>query len=743
MSTAPRPTPGGPPDLRLTHPPEAGAPSGTEPPVVAPVDLPPEQRLLNRDLSWLEFNRRVLAQATDPATPLLTRVKFLAIFSSNLDEFFMKRVGALKHQIELGRDAPTPDGLTPRRLLEAIRAVVAELQTEQARVYEQEIRPGLAAQGIHVLRYNELTDAERRTLDAWYNANVFPVLTPLAVDPGHRFPFISNLSESIGVLVSQPGEVEHHFARVKIPDVLPRLVSVRAPQAVAGPLPEPGPDGLRLIGLDELVRNNLDDLFPGMHIRETMMFRVTRNAAVVIEEDEREDLLKSVENELRLRRFARAVRLEVMPGANRGVLDLLVASLRLEPGDVYERDGPMEYADLLPLADLPRPELKEPRWTPVIPARLADDSVDIFAAIRERDLLLHHPYESFNASVERFIAHAARDPDVLAIKQTIYRTSRDSPFVASLVRAAEEGKSVAVLVELRARFDEHKNVRFARQLEKAGVHVAYGVVGLKTHCKVSLVVRREPGGLRTYAHVGTGNYNPSTAQLYTDLGLLTCDGAIAEDVLSLFNFLTGRSLKREYRELLVAPFSMREAFTRLIERETAHARAGRPARIIAKMNALEDLKITEKLYEASGAGVPITLIVRGFCCLRPGVPGFSDNIRVMSVVGRFLEHSRLFHFANGREDPLEGDWYIGSADWMYRNLSVRVEAACPVKDPDARRRLAKIVGVMLADRVNAWDLSPSGTYTRRTPPPDADPGSPAALGTFDALMREAQSGETK
>ncbi|MFM9995147.1 MAG: polyphosphate kinase 1 [Phycisphaerales bacterium] len=747
MSTIRKPAapsaPGDVAELKLTHPAEPTGPAPTEPPVVAPVAIPPEQRLLNRDLSWLEFNRRVLAQATDPRTPLLTRLRFLAIFSSNLDEFFMKRVGALKHQLELGRDIPTPDGLTPRRLLEAVRLVVVELQAEQARVYEQEIRPALAAHGVHILRYSELTDHERRTLDGWYNANVFPVLTPLAVDPGHRFPFISNLSESIGVLVSQPGEAERHFARIKIPDVLPRLIPVASPASATGSLPVPGPGGLRLIMLDELVRNNLDDLFPGMQVHETIMFRVTRNAAVEIEEEESEDLLKSVENELRLRRFARAVRLEVQPRTSRAVLDFVVGALRLDASDVYERGGPLEYGDLLPITDAPRPELKDQRWTPVIPARLADDTADIFAEIRQRDILLHHPYESFNASVERFIAQAARDPDVLAIKQTIYRTSRDSPFVASLVRAAEDGKSVAVLVELRARFDEHKNVRFARQLEKAGVHVAYGVVGLKTHCKVSLVVRRESGGLRTYAHVGTGNYNPSTAQLYTDLGLLTCDRAITDDAINLFNFLTGRSLQREYRELLVAPFTMRESFTRLIEREIAHKRAGRPARIIAKMNALEDLKITEKLYEASAAGIPVTLIVRGFCCLRPGVPGISENIRVMSVVGRFLEHSRLFHFADGKEDPLHGDWYIGSADWMYRNLSARVEAATPVKDPDARRKLMRLVGIMLADRVNAWDLAPNGTYSLRTPPPDADPVSPAALGTFGALMLDAQQPATK
>jgi polyphosphate kinase len=710
--------------------------------------LDPEIRLLNRDISWLEFNRRVLVQATDPRTPLLTRVKFLGIFSSNLDEFFMKRVGYIRRQIEKGIAAATPDGLSPRPLLFALRTMVTELFAEQARCYEHDIVPALAARGVFLLRYDQLTAPERRAIDRWFNANVFPILTPLAVDPGHRFPFISNLSENIGVMVGQQkgGGGEAHFARVKIPDVLPRLIAVSAHGWSGAAHPEfpkvASPDApLRLITLDEVIRNNLDDLFPGMHIRDVMPFRVTRNAAIEVEEDDHEDMLQSVENELKLRRFARAVRLEVPPSPPRAIVDLIAASLRLEPEDVYERAGPLEYGDLFPIADLEMPELKEPRWAPVTPPRLAravESDGDFFAAIRERDILLHHPYESFQASVEQFIAAAARDPDVLAIKQTIYRTSRDSPFISSLVRAAEDGKQVACLVELRARFDESKNVRFARMLEKAGVHVAYGVVGLKTHCKTSLVVRREAGGLRCYAHLGTGNYNPSTAQLYTDLGLLTCDEGLTGDVVNLFNFLTGRSLKREYDHLLVAPFGMRDAFMRLIQREIDLAQSGRPpgGRIIAKMNSLEDLKITNKLYEASRAGVRITLIVRGFCCLRPGVPGLSENINVVSIVGRFLEHSRLYYFGAGHADPAKGEWFISSADWMYRNLSARVETAVPVRDAAARARLARIVDIMLEDRRNAWDLCGDGSYAQRRPDPEADPVSPAALGTFATLMQE-------
>lgn len=686
-------------------------------------------RYLNRDTSWLEFNRRVLAQADDESFPLLERVKFLAIFSSNLDEFIMKRIGLLKRYVLSGVETPSPDGRRPVQTLRDLRKMVQELQNEQARIWHERAMPALTEAGIRVLTYAELTGSERTRVDRWFRDNVFPVLTPLAVDTGHKFPFISNLSENLGVLVGPPGSRDHLFARIKVPDVLARFVVV-----------EKSDDRARLLPLDELIRNNLDDLFPGMEIRAVMPFRITRNASIETRDEESENLYEHVEAELQLRRFANAVRIEVPEGYSEQILQFVLDELDLEREDVYSRSGPLEYADLFEIASLERPDLKLSPYKPIVPAALADDSADIFAIIRERDILLHHPYESFRASVERFVAAAARDPDVLAIKQTIYRTTRDSPFVASLIRAAEEGKQVACLVELRARFDEQKNLRFARQLEKHGVHVAYGVVGLKTHCKCSLVVRRESQGLRCYAHVGTGNYNPDTAQLYTDLGLLTCDPEITEDVVALFNLLTGRSQQSKYNRLLVAPTTMRRRFGKLIDREIANAKAGKPARIFAKFNSFEDIKFTEHLYKASQAGVQVELNVRGFCCLRPGVPGLSENIRVWSVVGRFLEHSRVFHFANGHEDAAQGDWYIGSGDWMYRNLNARVEAACPVEDADARRRLAALRDIIVRDHRRAWDLNSDGTYTLRTPPADAQPDTPEADGSFKALMHLARKG---
>lgn len=710
----------------------AGVPAAA--PVSTTAEPPTAARFLNRDLSWLEFNRRVLHEALDPRTPLLERVKFLAIFSSNLDEFFMKRVGLIRGDAESGHDSRSPDGRTPREVFAACRQVVVGLQEEQARCWEEELLPALKREGIHLIGYADLTQDERREVDAWFNANVFPVLTPLAVDPGHRFPFISNLSENLGITLQQPGDPEHLFARVKIPDVLPRLIQV-PPQ----PARPEGSGPVRLVPLEEIIQNNLNDLFPGMTIVEVMPFRVTRNAAVERDEDPA-DLLQSVEDELRMRRFAKAVRVETGRRPAPGILDRLLRALGLQETDVYSRGGPLEYGDLFRLVELNRSDLKAPPWRPVAPPRLADENADVFAAIRERDILLHHPYESFSASVERFISAAARDPDVLAIKQTLYRTSPDSPFVATLIRAAEQGKQVACLVEVRARFDESRNVRFARLLEKNGVHVAYGVMGYKTHCKCSLVVRRESDGLRCYTHLGTGNYNPGTAQLYTDFGLLTCDTRIGEDAVNLFNYLTGRSLLKEYNDLIVAPHAMRERFTAMIERETAIARAGGTGRIVAKMNSLEDKAMTERLYEASAAGVKVTLFVRGFCCLRPGVPGLSENIRVLSIVGRFLEHSRVYHFGQGHADPLDGGWYISSADWMYRNLNSRVEVAAPIKERAARARIARIIDVMLADCRDAWEMRPDGSYAPRSPTVDAPAGSPESDGTFATLMRETGGG---
>ncbi|MDX2131908.1 MAG: polyphosphate kinase 1 [Planctomycetota bacterium] len=704
-----------------------------------------QARFFNRDLSWLEFNRRVLAQAGDETLPLLERLRFLSIFTSNLDEFFMKRVGLLKRQVHAGVSAPGPDGLTPRQQLNGCREFVTALQGEHDARY-RELVPLLERAGIVMLRYTELSAKERRWSEDWYRANVFPALTPLAVNPTHRFPFISNLSENLAVLATPPEPApaqtlpgagpEASFARLKFPQTIRHLVRLPSGEREAG---------ARYALLQDIIRHNLDDLFPGLRVEEHVLFRVTRSAGIQRDDLDTANLLQSIEADLKQRRFARVVRLEIEESAGEELRRRLVDKLNIDSQDVYERPALSSAQLVAELADLERPDLRHKPWKGVTPPRLATamaasgekSSAAFFAAIRKQDILVHHPYESFRMSVERFIAAAAADPDVLTIKQTLYRTSPDSPFIENLVRAAESGKQVACLVELRARFDEGRNVRFARQLEKAGVHVAYGVAGLKTHCKTSLVVRRERHGLRCYAHLGTGNYHPRTAQLYTDCGLFTCDPEITADLVNLFNFLTGMAAAPSYPNLLVAPFTMRTRFNQMIEREMEFARRGRPARILVKVNALEDRDITERLYAASAAGVQITIVCRGFCCLRPGVPGMSENIRVLSVVGRFLEHSRIFHFASGQEDPLDGDWYFGSADWMYRNLSNRVEVAVPVRDREARERLLRIMQVHLADHRNAWDLTGEGHSVRRAPPRDASPDSVELLGTFETLMREA------
>jgi len=725
-------------------------------------ELPDEQRFFNRDLSWLEFNQRVLAQAADETMPLLERVRFLAIFTSNLDEFFMKRVGLVKRQIWAGVDTLSADGMTPRQQLAAIRESVAELTAQQAAIYNGSVLPALTKADIHILSYADLSGKDRAWIDDWYKQNVFPALTPLAVDPTHKFPFISNLSENLAVVAhtARPGEQptpdgrrlpnakpldrnpQNLFARLKFPPTLQHFIQIPARGRGAD-------KSLRFIVLQDLIRNNLDDLFAGMMIDQQVTFRVTRSAGIQNDDLDKANLLQSIEADLKQRRFARVVRMEIEPDAPPQLLRWLQDKLSLDNSDVYERPSNVDFLALLELADLDRPDLKNKPWKGVVPHRLKPAalggsaekaSAAFFAAIRKQDIIFHHPYESFNASVERFIAAAASDPDVLTIKQTLYRTTPDSPFIENLVRAAENGKQVACLVELRARFDEGRNVRFARQLEKAGVHVAYGVAGLKTHCKTSLVVRKERQGLRCYAHFGTGNYHPKTAQLYTDIGILTSDPDVTHDLVNLFNFLTGLVATQSYGSLLVAPFNMRAKFNAMIDREMEFARRGKPARIIAKMNSLEDRDITERLYAASQAGVHVTLIVRGFCCLRPGVPGLSDNIRVISVVGRFLEHSRMFHFASGQEDPVDGEWFIASADWMYRNLSNRVEVGVPVHDRTARERLNRIINVHLADQRCAWDLTPGGSYTRRVPSNLVTPDSPEAAGTFETLMRDAVTG---
>ena len=683
---------------------------------------------LDRDLSWLEFNRRVLHEALDDRTPLLERVKFLAIFSSNLDEFFMKRVGLLKRKTAAAVDA-SANGSAPYQHLLRVREAVLPLLTAQAEGWSRVIGPELARHGIHLLAWPDLSQPQRTAACRYFRRNVFPVLTPLAVDPGHPFPFISNLSTSLGVTLQPPDGDERLFARVKIPDVFPQWTALPEDEEVGDGGPRQS-----FVRLLDVIRWNLADLFPGMNVVEAMPFRVTRNAEVELDpDDDAESLAVQVEEELRLRRFERVVRLEYGPGGGPAQLQLLMRKLDLSEADLYAAPAEMDFTDLFQIAALNRPELKDRPWQPVTPPALAEDDADMFAVIRAGDLLVHHPYESFDATVAHFIRRAAEDPKVLALKMTVYRVGGDTAFLDALVAAAEAGKQAACLVELTARFDEQTNLDMAEALEKAGVHVVYGMVGLKTHCKTTLVVRQDDDGLRCYAHIGTGNYHVKTARLYTDLSLFTCDPALTDDVANLFHYLTGRSLKRDYAKLLVAPVNMRDRFLALIDGEVAHLRAGRPARIIAKLNQLEDRGVCEALLAASQAGVEIDLIVRGFCVLRPGVPGVSENIRVTSVIGRFLEHSRIFYFRNGAADPADGRFFIGSADWMERNLSQRVEAVTPVEARPLRERLWEILRIMLADHREAWDLLPDGSYVQRTPPPNAA-GGPEVLGTHQTLM---------
>jgi polyphosphate kinase len=690
----------------------------------------PSLVLLDRDLAWLEFNRRVLALALDRAAPLLERLKFLAIFSSNLDEFFMKRVNRLKRQIHI-ESRSAVDNSAYRRLVR-IREVVLPLLKTQADVYTNEIRPELARHYIHLLGWSELNEGQRRLAREYFRRNVFPVLTPLAVDPGHPFPFLSNLSTSLGVLLRPPGSNERLFARVKVPDVFPQWL----------PLPETTEDGQPsarqcFVRLADVIQHNLEDLFPGMTILEVMQFRITRNAEVEIDDEEDVDsVAEMVEQELRQRRFEKAVRLEYTTPASPAQLQFIAHKLNLSDVDLYETPAELDFTDLFAIAGLNRPELRDPSWTPTIPPEW-DEDTDIFAAIRAGDILVHHPYESFDASVARFIHAAADDPQVLALKMTVYRAGADTPFLDAMIRAAESGKQVACLVEVTARFDERQNLAVAHALEKVGVHVVYGVVGLKTHCKTTLVVRRDDDGIRSYAHIGTGNYHVKTARLYTDLGLFTCDPVLTGDVMDLFHYLTGRSAKREYAKLLVAPLNMRPRFVELINREVEHQRAGRPARIVAKMNQLQDHAICEALAHASQAGVPVDLIVRGFCVLPPGVPGVTDNVRVMSVLGRFLEHSRIYYFQNGAKEPVAGEFFIGSADWMERNLSERVEAITPIESPAHRQRLWDILQIMLHDRRQGWDMKSDGSYVPRVPSASDGPGTHAAL--MELARRQASS----
>ncbi len=694
---------------------EVEAATPAKAPQPQPIDLNDPSLYFNRELSWLEFNRRVLEEAQDPTHPLLERIKFLAIFSNNLDEFYMIRISGLKRQVAAGVFETPPDGMTAAEQITAFREGIIPLMREQRRLLHEELLPQLAARGVHVHRYADLTAAQQNALRQFFENEIFPVLTPLAVDPGRPFPHISNLSLNLAVVV-RDNRGGRRFARIKVPTVFPRLIRLNEVLRTYGDENTVSP-GDHFVWQEEVIAANLDLLFPGMEVVEASSFRVTRNTDVEIEEDEASDLLETIEEGVRQRQFGDAVRLGVEENMSERSRRLLMEHLELNEEDVYSLPFPRGLSDLFVLASLDRHDLRDPPFLPKRPAALAMPGGDIFRAIRRQDILLHHPYDSFRPVVEFFEA-AATDPHVLAIKTTLYRVGSDSPVVAALMKARENDKQVAALVELKARFDEENNIGWARALEKAGVHVVYGLVGLKTHSKVTLVVRREPDGIMRYVHLGTGNYNAATARIYTDMGMFTCRRKIGADASELFNRLTGYGQQREYRRLLVAPEYMRQQIAALIVRETAHARAGHEARLIFKMNALVDAPMIRLLYEASMAGVQIDLLIRGICCLRPGLPGVSENIRVTSVVGRFLEHSRIYYFLNNGEPEI----YLGSADLMPRNLNRRVEALFPVQDLDLQRRLLdEIIAISMSDNVKARRLLPDGTYERLRPKDSEEP----------------------
>jgi len=654
----------------------------------------------NRELSWLDFNQRVLELAEDDSTPLLERVKFCAIFSSNLDEFFMVRVAGLWDQVDAGIDARGPDGLSPREQIAAIRSRSLELDRRLARVFDSKLRPALAGQGIKISTLKELNGTERAELDRIFDRQVFPALTPLVIGLGRPFPYISNLSLSIAVLLRDSETSTRVLARIKVPkELLGRFIELN------------GEKERLLVPLEEVIGANLDQLFPGVEVLDHSYFRVTRDADFTVS-DEADDLLEAVQEEVRRRRFGEVVRLEVAESMNPELKSLLVELLRLQENEVFEAGGLLDLTDLWDVVKLPGyPELRDRPWNPVTQPRLQGDDgdpPDVFAAIRQQDILVHHPYDSFSTSVERFIAQAVNDPDVLAIKQTVYRTSDDSPLVSALIKASERGKQVVCMLELKARFDEEANIEWAKRLEEVGVHVVYGIPGLKTHIKALLVVRREGDHVRNYVHIGTGNYHSTTARLYTDLGLFTADPEIGADVAEMFNLLTGYSRPADYRRVLVSPHSMRSSILDQIEATVAAHKAGQDTKILMKMNSLVDRTCIEALYEASQAGIQVEINVRGICCLRPGVPGLSENIRVVSVVGRFLEHSRVYSFKRG------DGWsvFIGSADLMPRNLDSRVELVTPVDDDVARDQILDVLERCFADNTNSWILDSSGNWSR-------------------------------
>jgi polyphosphate kinase len=664
---------------------------------------------IDRDMSWLDFNQRVLAEALDERTALLERAKFLAIFSSNLDEFFMKRMAILQQ------------GQTKeeRSLLQTLRERLLPQLQQQADCYRNIIVPRLEEHGILLRRWDDLTPAQQEEAGLYFDANISPALTPLVIDPAHPFPFLSNLSSSLVFELRHPGHTEFMYARVKVPTVLKQWV----------PLEHDVPAGKKLfVPLYEVICGNASKLYNGMELGPATLVRLTRDAEVEMEEDPDEGLREQVQAQIRQRRYEPVIRLEFGPGADLAVRETLRERFKLTPLDLYDLPEDLDYTTLFELAFLPIPELRDAAWVPLVPPALDDeDPAAIFSIIQSGDILVHHPYESFDASVERFIRAAADDPQTVSIKMTAYRIGDDTPFVKSLIRAAEHGKQVACVMEIKARFDEERNLHWAAELERVGAHVTFGVSGLKTHGKTALVVRKEAGGLRSYVHIGTGNYHVKTARLYADFGLLTCNPLITRDVVNLFHYLTGHATAPQCSTLLVAPLTMRLRLLELIKREIENKRAGLPARIVAKMNQLEDLDMIQALCEASAAGVPIDLIIRGFCCLKPGVAGHTENIRVRSIIGRFLEHSRVFHFANGKENPLEGDFFIGSADWMFRNLSKRVEVVTPILVAGLKEKLWQFLDICLKDSRQAWVLGADGTYKQLRPAPDQ-------LGTQQTVM---------
>lgn len=697
------------------------APGFAVPRATRPRSIPPGQPLndprlyFNRELSWIDFNWRVLAQAFDAHVPLLERVRFLAITYTNLDEFFRKRYGGLKRQEAAGVRQRSPDGRTPSEQLQLIREAIRPMYDAMYQLWREVLRPALAREaGVYLLDYTDLSAKQRVQLSQYFREKVFPVLTPLAVTPGQPFPLIANLSLSMAVLLQHPQQDTKYFAHVKIPTDRGRWVPLDAP--------------LHFVPLEEVVRHHLPELFRGMEVLGAWTFRITRNADVLRAEEEAEDLIAMITEELRQRRFAPVVRMEVEKVMPPKVRHRLMAELELSEADLYEANGPLNLGDCAALAELDLPNFKYEPWEPIVPTLLLQESGcrTLFDLLRQRDVLVHHPYESFTATVQRFLEEAASDPYVLTIKQTLYRTSSDSPIMKALMRAAEQGKQVAVLVEVKARFDEENNLEWGQQLERAGVHVTYGVTGLKTHAKVSLVVREEPDGLRTYSHIGTGNYNPETARLYADLGFLTSQPAIGHDLVNLFHFLTGYAPEQHYQKLLVAPCNLRAALVQLIRDEVYYHKQQGNGRIIAKMNGLDDLDLIQELYRASQAGVPIDLIVRGPCRLRPGLKGYSETIRVRSIVGRFLEHSRIYYFHHGGTPR----FYIGSADWMRRNLDDRVEVLVPIENPALQQQLLRILQWALEDDYTAWELQADGYYLRRSPPPGTQP-----LGFQERLMQ--------